>query len=622
MKIKKVTTLLISIVLLAGTVSGCGKNVSVSGENVTAAGETSNDTHSSTGALTDSLDESSGYVISSEKIPFIFVGPNMDSHVEREVYFLNGNSQIPYYDMDTVKYVMEKLYNGGYGEYQPDPDYSLSYTQDGHTVTFKRENGSELYIDFDADKIIFDNYDTFVSHSYSTSFLSAVYSSNIDADGKNIFLYRDEDKEIFVKGEELVIDTGSYSIDMVCADDKLLIPAQTIADFLFAPNYTYYLYYGKKSYFGDYSVTVSGVSSGDGIIAEFYDGEKEKRTPELIDFTYNELCMVLDNEYGLKSEHRIESFDKFMQNLCYEGKSIKEYLCSEDAIEMDKGLYYLIYRGIDDIHSFFMYFSPFNDESFRDEVQKIPDRQSYAALIDNLSFYQQLRSDNLSEGESSCPGYQEIGNTAFVTVDSFNEPPVDGFEDIPSEIPENTVELIIYAHSRITREDSPIENVVLDLTCNVGGSEDSSAFVLSWLLGEASICFRNPVTGAYSNVVYYGDTNLDYVFDEKDNVTNYNRYCLISPVSFSCANLVPTVLKNSSGVTLIGQTTGGGACFVNTLSTASGSLLTISGPMIFSYYKNGIYYGTDEGIEPDIYFSDPENLYKREELVDYINGLK
>ena len=51
----------------------------------------------------------------------------------------------------------------------------------------------------------------------------------------------------------------------------------------------------------------------------------------------------------------------------------------------------------------------------------------------------------------------------------------------------DTLGLIFYAHKQITREDSPIENVVLDLSLNGGGAIDAAAVVAAWFLGDAEI---------------------------------------------------------------------------------------------------------------------------------------
>ena len=64
-----------------------------------------------------------------------------------------------------------------------------------------------------------------------------------------------------------------------------------------------------------------------------------------------------------------------------------------------------------------------------------------------------------------------------------------------------------------------------------------------------------------------------------------NLYCLISPVSFSCGNLVPAGLKSSQKVTLIGRTSGGGSCSVQPMTTAYGTVFQISSAMRMSSAK-------------------------------------
>ena len=82
---------------------------------------------------------------------------------------------------------------------------------------------------------------------------------------------------------------------------------------------------------------------------------------------------------------------------------------------------------------------------------------------------------------------------------------------------------------------------------------DAAVFVLGWFLGDAPFSVKNMTTGAMSTSVYRADVNLDREFDEKDTVADKNLFCLISPVSFSCGNLVPAALKSSQKVTLVGQ---------------------------------------------------------------------
>ena len=142
---------------------------------------------------------------------------------------------------------------------------------------------------------------------------------------------------------------------------------------------------------------------------------------------------------------------------------------------------------------------------------------------------------------------------------------------------DDTVALIIYAYQQITRDNSPIENVVVDLSNNGGGDADAAAYLIGAFLGDGSISMNNPTSGALVTENFKVDLNLDRKFDEMDSLSNYNLFCIESPVSFSCGNLVPCVFKNSNRVTLLGQQSAGGACVIHRLTTADGILFQISG---------------------------------------------
>jgi C-terminal processing protease CtpA/Prc len=128
-------------------------------------------------------------------------------------------------------------------------------------------------------------------------------------------------------------------------------------------------------------------------------------------------------------------------------------------------------------------------------------------------------------------------------------------------------------------------------------------------------------TGALSTSVYRADVNLDRRFDAQDTVEDKNLFCLISPMSFSCGNLVPAALKSSQKVTLLGKTSGGGSCVVQPLSTAWGTVFQISSSRRMSFLKNGSFYDIDQGVDPDYFINDSSNFYNRKALTAYINGL-
>ena len=116
---------------------------------------------------------------------------------------------------------------------------------------------------------------------------------------------------------------------------------------------------------------------------------------------------------------------------------------------------------------------------------------------------------------------------------------------------------------------------------------------------------------------------MDHEFDEKDTLAGrgLNLYCLTSPSSFSCGNLVPWAFKENGQVTLIGKVTGGGSCVVFKRASAWGTSFQISGPRRISFLKNGSYYDVDRGVEPDHIIDSYDHFYNRELLTDYINSL-
>ena len=151
---------------------------------------------------------------------------------------------------------------------------------------------------------------------------------------------------------------------------------------------------------------------------------------------------------------------------------------------------------------------------------------------------------------------------------------------------------------------------------------DAAVFVISAVLGDGSVSALNPMTGAMATAVYNVDLNLDHQYGQEDQgLTTKNVYCLTSPVSFSCGNLVPCVFKNSNQVTIIGRTSGGGSCVVLPMSSACGTGFQISGFTRLAFIKNGSFYDIDQGAVRDFTISKYMSFYDRERLTEYIDSL-
>ena len=93
------------------------------------------------------------------------------------------------------------------------------------------------------------------------------------------------------------------------------------------------------------------------------------------------------------------------------------------------------------------------------------------------------------------------------SFDSFDTVPedVDYYKNAPTADARDTIGILAYAYSRIMREGSPVENVVLDLSCNGGGEADAAVYTLSAFLGEGYASVKNTMSGALAMGIYEVD---------------------------------------------------------------------------------------------------------------------
>ena len=540
------------------------------------------------------------------------------------LYFLNEVNDLPYVEIDDCVEFLKLLYQF------IDKPAEFTVSKSGSIVTLVRKNktyGMDIpaTIDFEKNTIRFQDYDLFTMPPSRSTILDVTSRDFLDEQGQPRLIQKVEPKYLPRLGEPLELNLGSYGIDLPIRDGKYLIPLQTVSDIFVAPIFLDCIYFNGKSVIiaSDFSAKGDQKSK-----ALYYEGEHGERSAELTKFGYGELCLALDNLYGLKDHKEISSFDKLFQTVgsssvanraAVQEQSLAAYLLGSSVFTADKAIYTLIGDFLDDNHSKWFNFSYLTGE----HDGYAPNGKARERLDGYLEQYKNARTAIRPDG---IPRYEEIGDTAFITFDAFEMAPDDLKEYYADSIDElaekDTIALIMKAHAKITRENSPIKNVVIDLSCNRGGVADTAVFVVAWYLEVADVSIKNTMTGAVCTTSYRCDANRDHAFDEKDTLGNRKLFCLASPTSFSCGNLVPSAFRESEKVTLLGRTSAGGACIVQPVSSAWGTCFRISGPLRLSYMKNGSYYDIDQGAEPDYTISAPENYYKREELVTFINSIK
>ncbi len=540
-----------------------------------------------------------------------YIGSTAEDTLDQEfpLYFIDGEDDLPFvdvYDWAEMLYFINT-------DLRDDPGYELSIDRQDNTVILERESGYTLVFDFDKQRLIFDDYDAFLHNSNDTTLIDLVTESSTDEEGKSLLIWRNKADSFDRYGDVMTVDLGAYGIPMIAQDEGFYVPLQTLNDFTLLPSLKGFVFNGEALFLTNDETFFDYREEEYTEAAElYYDAPTGDRSDELAEYSYNELCLALDTFYGLKDVHDISSFSELFWQIGYD-----EVLSGRDALDADNALKSVIDFYLDDLHSVF------NEYSCLAGLNPISRSTGMAnrKLDSHAESYRAARDAAYPEGWLQ---YEEVGNTAYITFDNFDSDYYASSYYAAKETGEqldDTVAQIIDAHARITRENSPIENVVLDLSNNTGGAVDAAVVVLSWFLGDAPFSVKNMATGAMSTSVYRADINLDHEFDERDTVADKKLYCLVSPVSFSCGNLVPAALKSSQKVTLIGRTTGGGSCVVQPMTTAYGTVFQISAALRMSFLKNGSFYDIDQGVEPDYYINDIANYYDRAALTDFINGL-
>ena len=558
---------------------------------------------------TVSATESKSYKITQKKVnTYLFT----QKANKTPVCFVNG-SDVPYMKIDDFVKFYKEIGQKGYEVSK----FDIKLAKKDNKVMLQRENGVTVIIDFDKDTFDFIDYNAFVEPT-GEMLMNIGGATEKSADGSYRYLKKlSTSNQLY--GDEIIFDLSEYDIDLVRSGENYYIPLQTLSDVFLARGQVNLLFNGKTLI--AFNNGASPLVSGGGLTEigkTYYDESvKGKVSKAMAKYNYNELCFAFDNLYGLKEQHNIKSFRKLVQQRGLEGAFL-----STDPKKIDTAIYRIINENLNDIHSSYQF--PSYATGLADGFAITKKYPGSRALTDLTVRQAELTTARTKYNPDGVSSYVEIGDTAFITFDQFTPKSQEYYENKPTEESADTMGIIAYSVQQILRKGSPIKNVVLDLSCNIGGDTSAAIYTIGAFLGTASVSVEDPNTGALATYDYKVDTNFDGKFNSKDtlNGKGLNLYCLISGVSFSSGNFVPNVFKNSGKVTLIGQTSGGGSCTVLPMCTALGSLFNMSSFIRMSFTKNGSFYDIDRGADPDIYLSKADSYYDREGLVEYIKGIK
>jgi len=584
------------------------------------------------------------------------------------VYFVDGAEDLPFIDLadwkDFLIYAYDRIDSAN-----GDKVFGLTMEvqEEERTVVLTRETGADAMFDFENRQIVFEDYVAFIQPA-NVGYMEITGIPEM-RNNEPFLLQRTKDRNLY--GEVTVVDLKEYDIPMIAQDGKYLLPLQTLSGFMLShtfagvyfngeslfmnviPEHTdpwnvlennlslnglltadviakYQAYEGTAEESLNYLLRIIGEASGKGkelieqyrinqessLYLKYRSAPKAARSEALIEYGINELALELDCFYGLKESHNIRDFRLFfLQNELGDG------LIDPDAAKADQAVADLMQYWFDDSHSAFISSSYLSS-------QKNAEANPGFSTSAGQALYTELDDLRARYPNATLP-YYEVGDTAYISFDEFvcdlDEAGVVDYYKLVAEgkMPSDTLGIISEAHRQIIRENSPIKNVVLDLSANNGGMNPAAYFTMAWFLGEANYSFQNTFTGAQTTHYFRADVNFDHQFDGNDTLAGrgLKLYCLISPGSFSCANLVACAFKESGKVTLLGRTSGGGSCVVGYNTTAWGTSYQYSSSNRLAFVKNGSYYDVEQGAEPDYMINDYSHYYDREALTEFIHGL-
>jgi len=420
-------------------------------------------------------------------------------------------------------------------------------------------------------------------------------------------------------------DFKKYGIDLRGDEQAVYFPFATLSD-MYSD-----LYYHVAAFNGErvFVITSNQQSSIVEIDPAFTETAMNilTRTPQQAAYDYGELCFVIDHLYGCPGRVSIESgiqtkgFDATLDEIQH-GKAIKKLLQSTDMAEYLFGMSALQPILDDGGHTVIGPMITLANPEYYGISSSMPDKyilvgeenKEIQMMIANWFFNSYLKygqsSAKIDQRRTALPGelyYRKKGDTAFCLFDQFGPTDFDGWEayyaglaPMPTVSKEYIGELVIILDAlKRADEDPEVKNLVIDMTCNSGGSLDVLMAMTSLIADKSEFFSENVLTGQRQIIRYDVDRNFDGKFDDKDREVNYNLNIavLTSKSAFSCGNLFPSLMKDL-GYLVIGEQSGGGACAVQNLCTPEGLQYRISTSL--ARLTDNRWQNIDGGVAPNV----------------------
>ncbi len=420
------------------------------------------------------------------------------------------------------------------------------------------------------------------------------------------------------------LDYGQYGIDLRADDTDVYFPFMTISD-LYSDGYMHIAAFNGQTVIvapeGAFSLT-------DGLPASFFTPIlTAQRTQDMADYSYRNLCFTLTNFFGypgrslLEKSMKEKGLDQALTDYGTAGTMTRDMLKSTNMYNYLSGMTMLGCLLNDGGHTYMNTNNLCNmsgNPSFKTQLEAVMTKEvkefytycpDYQNIVRKVNAMSAMVGDTLRKLRKELLGkdtyYVKRGNTVYCQFNSFmcdfsgwkafyrdeaQRPTVEQY-------PDDSLVRLLDALER-AEQDQEVDNFIIDISTNGGGSTDVAMLITSLLCDKDHLNYENALTGQKITTSYEVDRNLDGHFDEKDKEVTYRLKVgiLVSPFSFSCANLLPSLMKDY-GVPIIGQKSGGGSCCVIYTTTAEGFSYNYSTHRMRMHNHQG--QNIDVGVEPD-----------------------
>jgi hypothetical protein len=475
---------------------------------------------------------------------------------------------------------------------------------DDGTYTVTNPKGT-MVIDPQKDTIHFDSFEDFVS-------------AKENAEGTELDASYVKEHAPVSEGEMkgLDLDFSPYKIDIVEYDEKTYFPVSSIG-LLFGATYNTAVYCENDVYF----IHSSDIVMGNCYFQNSTPYNTLKRSKDLVELSYNDLCFAVDKLYGRPARAEIasmleeKSFDEALDEYNGDTRRAKELLLSENMVDYVLGTAYLGKVFYDGGHTAINYLAVLSfitpGTAVYNELEKLADSEDFrdraAANYAMNTLASSQRSTTMSEFRSgkykdydlikswddkSKSNLYVTGDTAVFVFDSFVNEAVYNFK-----------------WSLDYAKEKGIKRFVIDISCNSGGNAAVVMYIMAMITNKNKDSYATSyrkiqtLTGNITRIDNDVDLNLDGEINDLDKSVYYDfEYAFItSNISYSCGNLLPCLAKDA-GFPILGERSGGGACSLLIAYTPETFFYTLSSYIKFITKDNK---DVDNGAELDYDLTKP-----------------